>query len=162
MKLPRISFPATSRAYWLCILGALCLCPTVSLADTEYYRHTIFDNSLTPGAYFYSAAMANGGSFIEQSDSRLPVETKIFLTPPNALRMRWKSEKDGAWQAQVRVMNFRNRYPEFSGRSLYLWCFAPQAIAAADLPSIVLSTAREGLQVATFQHPLLNPWHSAR
>lgn len=157
MKLRSINFPATYRRHWLYILGALCLCPTVSLADTEYYRHVIFDNSLTPGAYFYSAAMANGGSFIEQSNSRLPVETKVFLTPPNALRMRWRSEKDGGWQAQVRVMNFRNRYPEFSGRNLYFWCFAPQAIAAADLPSIVLSTAREGLQVATFPASFTEP-----
>src|SRR5215475_8813385 len=100
MKTRKLGLPAR----WLCILGVLCLCPALSLADTEYYRHVIFDNSLTPGAYFYSAAMANGGSSIEQSDSRLPVETKIFRTPPNALRLQWKSEKDGAWQAQVRVM----------------------------------------------------------
>ena len=157
MKQQKVSFSVTSRLHWLCMLGALCLCPTVSLADTEYYRHVIFDNSLTPGAYFYSAAMANGGSFIEQSDSRLPVETKIFLTPPNALRLQWRSEKDGAWQAQVRVMNFRNRYPAFSGRNLYFWCFAPEPIAAADLPSLVLSTAREGLQVAIFPASFTEP-----
>jgi hypothetical protein len=126
------------------------LCSPVALADTEYYRHIIFDNSLTPDTYFYSSAIANGKSFIEQNNSRLPVETKTFRTPPNALRLQWRSEKDGGWEAEVRVMNFRNRPPELSGRNLYFWCFAPQAIAADDLPLIVLSTSREGLQVAEF------------
>jgi hypothetical protein len=136
----------------------LSLCSTVGLADTEYYRHTIFDNSLPSDAYFYSWAMANGASFIEQSNARLPVETKTFLTAPNALRINWRSEKDGGWEAEVRVINFRNRFPGFSGHNLYFWCFAPQPIAAADLPSLVLSTSREGLQVAespaSFTQPL--------
>ena len=52
-------------------------------ASTDYYRHMIFDNSLTPDAYFYSKGMANGSSFLELKDDRLPVETKTFLTPPS-------------------------------------------------------------------------------
>src|SRR5207244_4879677 len=40
---------------------------------------------------------------------------------------------------------------------LYSWCFAPQAIAAAELPSLVLSTAREGLQVAEFPASFTDP-----
>jgi exo beta-1,2-glucooligosaccharide sophorohydrolase (non-reducing end) len=139
---------------WLAILA---FCSTTASANTEYYRHIIFDNSLTPDAYFYSAANANGASFVEQSNSRLPVETKTFLTPPNALRLRWRSEKDGGWEAEVRVMNFRNRPPEFSGHNLYFWCFAPQTIAAADLPALVLSTSREGLQVAEFPASFTEP-----
>ncbi len=142
-----------------CLVAILSLCSTVVWADTKYYRHTIFDNSLTSDAYFYSSAIANGASFIEQSNSRLPVDTKNFLTPPNALRMSWRSEKDGGWEAEVRVMNYRNRFPEFSGHNLYFWCFAPQPIAAADLPSIVLSTSREGLQVAEFPASFTDPLH---
>ena len=69
----------------------------------------------------------------------------------------WQSEAGGGWEAEVRVMNFRNRYPEFSGRNLSFWCFAPQAIAAADMPSLVLSTAREGLQVAEFPASFTEP-----
>jgi len=142
---------------WLWLVGIISLYPTVVWADTEYYRHTIFDNSLTSDAYFYTSAIANGSSFIEQSNSRLPVETKNFLTPPNALRINWRSERDGGWEAEVRVVNFRNRFPEFSGHNLYFWCFAPQPIAAADLPSIVLSTSREGLQVAEFPASFTEP-----
>lgn len=147
--------------YWkrttCCLMGVLALCSSVAHANTEYYRHVIFDNSITPDAYFYSAAIANGSSFIENSNSGLPVETKIFRTPPNALRLHWRSEKDGGWEAQVRVINFRNRFPEFSGHNLYFWCFAPERIAGADLPQIVLSTAREGLQVAEFPASFTQP-----
>jgi hypothetical protein len=142
---------------WLFLIGMLALCPGSSRANTEYYRHTTFDNSLTSDAYFYSAAMANGNSFVEQINSRLPVETKTFLTPPNALRLQWQSQPDGGWEAEVRVANFRNRYPEVAGHNLYFWVLAPQAIAAADLPVLVLSTSREGLQVAEFPASFTDP-----
>ena len=157
MQLRRVSFQnkATMRLFLLIVF--LSLGSSAALADTEYYRHEIFDNSLTSDTYFYSSAIANGHSFIEQSNSHLPVETKMFRTPPNALRLQWRSEKDGGWEAEVRVMYFRNRYPEFSGRNLYFWCFAPQGIAAADLPSILLSTSREGLQVAEFPASFTEP-----
>jgi len=145
------------RTLCLWLFGVLSFCSAIASANTEYYRHVIFDNSLTPDAYFYSSASANGASFVEQSNSRLPVENKTFLTPPNALRLQWRSEKNGGWEAEVRVMNFRNRPPELSGHNLYFWCFAPQPIAADDLPSIVLSTSREGLQVAEFPASFTDP-----
>src|SRR5215813_6767098 len=156
MKLWKMACRTKSFVRCIFFLETL-FCSITAVADTEYYRHTIFDNSLTPDTYFYSSAIANGHSFIEQNNSRLPVETKTFLTPPNALRMTWRSEKDGGWEAEVRVMYFRNRYPEFSGRNLYFWCFAPEAIAADHLPSIVLSTSREGLQVAEFPASFTEP-----
>jgi exo beta-1,2-glucooligosaccharide sophorohydrolase (non-reducing end) len=156
MDLRRLNSLRTGIRCWLWLLGVL-FCSTAAPADTEYYRHVIFDNSLTPDAYFYSSAMANGPSFVEQLNSRLPVDTKTFLTPPNALRLQWRSEAGGGWEAEVRVIDFRNRFPEISGRDLYFWCFAPKPIAAADLPSIVLSTSREGLQVAEFPASFTGP-----
>jgi exo beta-1,2-glucooligosaccharide sophorohydrolase (non-reducing end) len=137
-----------SEPFWRWFFGILLTWSTAASGNTEYYRHVIFDNSLTSDAYFYSSAIGNGASFVEQSNSRLPVEAKTFLTLPNALRINWRSEKGGGWDAEVRVMNYRNRFLEFLGHKLYFWCFATEPIAAADLPSIVLSTSREGLQVA--------------
>lgn len=157
MKLGKLSSRTTATTRWLWLLAISLLCPAVTRANTEYYRHAVFDNSLTSDTYFYSAAMANGPSFLEQTNSRLPVDTKTFLTPPNALRLQWQSEPGGGWEAEVRVMNFRNRFPEFAGHNLYFWCFAPQAIRAADLPSLVLSTSREGLQVAEFPASFTDP-----
>ena len=130
------------------LVGAHCFAH--AQGDTDYYRHIVFDNSLTSDHYFYSWGQSSGGSLIQQQDGRLPVETKIFLTPPNALRLEWQSEPGGGWEAEVRVVNFRYRFPEFLGSNFYFWCFAQEPIAAADLPRIMLSTTREGLQVAEF------------
>ena len=129
----------------------------IAWGSTEYYRHVLFDNSLTPDAYFYSHGMANGSSFLELKDSRLPVETKTFLTPPNALRLQWQSQPGGGWEAEVRVDGHRNRFPELKGHNLYFWCFAPEAIAADDLPMLVLSNTSEGLQVAEFPGAFSEP-----
>ncbi len=135
---------------WLTILLAGFLLPTTALANDEYYRHSFFDNSLTSDFYFYSSATAFAPSTLEEKNSKLPVDTSTFLTPPNALRLEWKSMEKGNWQAEVKLVNFRNRFPELRGNSLFVWCFAPQAVAAADLPRIAFSNTGEGLQVAQF------------
>jgi hypothetical protein len=137
-------------------LGAVWF-PAIAWGSTEYYRHIVFDNSLTPDVYFYSRGMANGSSLLDLKDNRLPVETRTFLTPPNALRLQWQSKPGGGWEAEVRVVGFRNRFPEFKGHNLYLWCFAPEAIAADDLPMMVLSSTSEGLQVAEFPSAFSEP-----
>lgn len=128
-----------------------------SWANTEYYRHVVFDNSLTGGTYFYSRGLANGSSFLELDNGRLPVESKIFFTPPNALRLSWQSQPDGGWEAEVHVNEYRNRFPLFKGHNLYFWCFAPEPISAADLPALVLSNKSEGLQVAEFPGAFTEP-----
>src|ERR1700749_4894303 len=116
-----------TRTFWasakpfLLLLGLISFC-AAAWGNTEYYRHIVFDNSLTPDSYFYSAGRANGSSFLELKDRRLPVETKTFLTPPNALRIQWQSQADGGWEAEIRVQGFRNRFPEFEGHNLYFWC----------------------------------------
>ena len=121
-------------------------CFSQSGASTDYYRHVIFDNSLTPDTYFYSKGLANGSSFLELKDERLPIETKTFLTPPSALRLQWQSQSNGGWEAEIHVVGFRNRLPEIEGHNLYFWCFAPQAISADDLPQIVLSDRGSGVE----------------
>ena len=119
-------------------------------AQTGYYRHVVFDNTIGSGPYFYSHAGAIAPSQIEEENYRLPVETKIFKTPPNSLRITWQSEKGGGWDASIRLVNFRNRYPSMDGSDLILWCYSPDGISAADMPDFVLSTEAEGLQVAEF------------
>jgi len=116
------------------MLLAAFVIPSAAFANDEYYRHSFFDNSLTSDSYFYSSASAFAPSTLEQKNSKLPVDTATFLTPPNALRLAWESLENGNWQAEIKLVNFRNRFPELRGNTLFLWCFAPQAIAAADLP----------------------------
>lgn len=126
------------------------LVPTIAYGSAEYYRHVVFDNSLNADYYFYSWGQASKPSSLQQKNSRLPVESKVFITPPNAIRIEWESQPGGGWEAEVRVMSFRYRFPEMSGHNLYLWCFSPEPITADDLPHIVLSNTQGGLQVAEF------------
>jgi exo beta-1,2-glucooligosaccharide sophorohydrolase (non-reducing end) len=132
------------------IVVATLFIPTFAAADSDYYRHVYFDNSITSDTYFYSHAEALAPSQLDYTNERLPVESKTFLTPPNALRISWVSNEGGGWGAEVRLINFRYRFPAMSGKNLVLWCFTPQPIAAADLPDLTLSDTREGLQVAEF------------
>jgi hypothetical protein len=131
------------------LLVVVVLFPALAPAD-DYYLHTFFDNSLTPDTYFYSASASSAPSVLEEKDGKLPVENKVSVTPPNALRVSWQSREGGAWKAEVRLVDFRNRLPGLRGDTLSFWLYAPEAITAADLPLVVLSNSREGLQVAQF------------
>lgn len=126
-----------------------------SQADTEYYRHIIFDNSLESDAYYYSDGRASSPSSLELLHGKLPVSRDVFFTPPNALRLKWRSAPDGGWEASVRAIDFRNREMKFDGDVLYFWCFSRDEIAGDDLPRIWLSDAGRGfsraLEVGKFQ-----------
>jgi exo beta-1,2-glucooligosaccharide sophorohydrolase (non-reducing end) len=147
----------TFRVAAVVALAAAVLMPAKAQAQSDYYRHVIFDNSPTNDSYYFSRGHANGQSFLEQQDGHLPVETSNFRTPPNAIRMQWQSSPDGGWNAQISILNFRNRLPELSGHSLYFWVFAAQPISADDMPRLVLSTSSEGLQVAEFPASFSEP-----
>src|ERR1700680_2386776 len=110
----------------------------VAHADTDYYRHQFFDNSITSDAYFYSAGKPSAPSSLLLIKGKLPVETKTFFTPPNALRLEWQSAGGGGWDAELEGEKFRNREINFPGDTLYFWCFSAQGIAAKDLPLIRL------------------------
>jgi len=139
------------------LAAAVFLLPTLARAGSDYYRHILFDNSLTSDSYFYSRGQASGKSFIETQNGRLPVDTSTFLTPPNAIRIQWQSAPEGGWNAEIAVADLRNRQPGLEGKSLYFWIYAPQAIAAADLPRLVLSNSSEGLQEPEFPASFTEP-----
>jgi hypothetical protein len=124
-------------------------------ADTEYYRHILFDNSLESDAYFYSDGRASSPSSLELLHGKLPVSHSVFFTPPNALRLKWRSSPGGGWEASVRAIDFRNREMKFDGDVLYFWCLSKDEIAGDDLPRIWLSDVDRGfsraLEVGKFQ-----------
>jgi exo beta-1,2-glucooligosaccharide sophorohydrolase (non-reducing end) len=142
-------------SYAGCLSISLVLLCSWCNADTEYYRHILFDNSLESDAYYYSDARASSPSSLELLHGKLPVSRDVFFTPPNALRLKWRSVPDGGWEASVRAIDFRNREMKFDGDVLYFWCFSKDEIAGDDLPRIWLSDASRGfsraLEVGKFQ-----------
>ncbi len=119
--------------------GAAC-----SFADTDYYRHVFFDNSITQDNYFYSSGSQTSPSTLALVSDKLPVERDTVHTPPNALRLTWVSKPDGNWAAEIHVKKFRNRQHLFDGDTLAFWCYAPQAISAHDLPLVRIADTDDG------------------
>lgn len=142
----------------LTLVGGIALAAAITRADTRYYHHSFFDNSLTTDAYYYSSGRASAPSTLALVKGKLPVETKIFFTPPNALRLEWLSAPNGGWEAQIDVVKFRNREINFYGDSLAFWCFAPQGLRTADLPVIRIADTGNNfsapLKLEGFAHDL--------
>jgi exo beta-1,2-glucooligosaccharide sophorohydrolase (non-reducing end) len=122
---------------FLC-LAILVALPCGAAAASDYYNHIIFDNSITSDYYYYSGGRSVFPSTVELLSGSIPVEKKNFFSPPNALRLQWRSVAGGSWETEVRVVNMRNRPTNFLGDTLYMWCYSAEEIPAADLPAIQL------------------------
>ncbi|MFN2515155.1 MAG: glucoamylase family protein [Pyrinomonadaceae bacterium] len=128
----------------LFLLGVLFLAPNLVHAQSDYYSHLLFDNSLTPKRYYYSGGKVSEPSSLALDRNKLPVETKISFTPPNALRLQWRSLPNGGWEAALHLDRWRNREIAFRGDTLYFWCFSRERIPAAHLPRIQLQDFDRG------------------
>ncbi len=109
------------------------------LADSEYYHHVFFDNSLTNNFYFYSSGRVSLPSRLVLVDGKLPIDTQNSFTPPNALRLEWNSKPEGGWVAEIDLVAFRNRDLHFVGDTLHFWCFTPQQFATTDMPQLAIA-----------------------
>ena len=132
-------------------------------ADTAYYQRVFFDNSTTPDSYFYSRGEASIPSTLKLVGKRVPVDSENFYTGPNALRLEWNSQAKGFWSAELRLYEFRNRVLYFPGDALSFWMYSPQALAAADLPRLVLKDSNKNftqpLELGAFAKDLpANRW----
>lgn len=128
------------RVPFYCLLALCLLGPCSSaLAQDDYLNHLIFSNSITPDSDFYSEARAVAPSTLEAPSDRLPVDTRVFFSPPNALRLAWRSISGGSWDAEVRTVSMDNRPSDFRGDTLSFWCYSSQPIAAANLPRVQLT-----------------------
>ncbi len=127
---------------YACRLAALLLASLTGAAplhaDQNYSQQVFFENSLSPGAYFYSAGTVSRPSTLKLVDDKLPVETREFISGPNALELSWKSMPEGGWDAEIDLYKWRNRDIDFPGKYLYFWFYAKDDIRATDLPKIAL------------------------
>jgi hypothetical protein len=132
---------------WRFCFLILLVIPCCAVSPTDYYNHVVFDNSITPDYYYYSGGRSVTPSTVQLLSGALPVEKKNFFTAPNALRLQWQSAPGGSWEAEVRVVSVRNRPTDFRGDTLYMWCYSPEAIPAADLPFIQLEDEQHDFTV---------------
>lgn len=117
----------------------------------DYDKHIFFDNSISDQSYFYSEGSFTAPSAMTLVNNKLPVEAEHFFSPPNALRLEWKSAEGGMWNASVLISKWRNRDIDFIGDTLSFWCYAEHEISGSALPSIALE---DMLKHRTTQFPL--------
>src|SRR6266478_8632844 len=127
------------------VLAALSLISAPhSVAQTSYYRHIFFDNGPRTSSYYYSSGNAVEPSTLEVVDKKLPLSSDVYFTPPNSLRISWRSNAGGSWAAQIRVLAIRDREILFEGDTLSFWLYSEERIAALALPGLRLHDTNRG------------------
>jgi hypothetical protein len=113
------------------------------LREVVYDDHVFFDNSPADGAYEASLSYLVPPSTLETVDGKFPVDSRHFVSPPNGLRLKWRSATGGNWKMTLKFRRRRARPRDFQGDSLTFWCFSDSAISAADSPLIYLQDSAE-------------------
>lgn len=118
------------------LLAALAL-PACVLAG-EFDRHYLFANAPATGGFSGSNATCIAPSTLEAVDGRVPVATDRFTSPPNALRIRWKSAPGGDWQVRLSAQGRDWRKFEMAGDTLAFWAYADSEINESNAPRLYM------------------------
>jgi hypothetical protein len=115
-----------------------------ALTGVVYDDHVFFDNSPSDVGHDASLSYLVPPSFVETIDGKFPVDSRHFVSPPNGLRLKWRSATGGDWKMTLKLRRRRARPHDFQGDSLTFWCFSESAITAADSPLIYLQDSADG------------------
>lgn len=74
---------------------------TTCVAKADTYPEVVFSNSLVSGAYAKSHVKYSGRSWVENVKGNLLVSDTLFYTPGNSLSLKYISQYDGDWRADV-------------------------------------------------------------
>jgi hypothetical protein len=116
--------------------GAILSLGSAALATTLYERHVVFDNTRGTGWYLYSAGEAVAPSRVDLVNGKLPIETKLTHSPPNAIRLSWTSKQGGSWWASIESARIWGTQTDFSGDALTFWVYADSEIDAGSSPRL--------------------------
>jgi len=122
------------------LLGFL-LFSIATLAHGVQYRPA-FENSLSYRSFYYSEASFVSPSELELIDGKFPTDETHYVSPPNSLRLKWRSQSGGDWLMTLKV---KARYgtADFSGSSLFFWCYSETDVPADESPLIYLKDVND-------------------
>ncbi|MBI2515530.1 MAG: hypothetical protein HYV95_01320 [Opitutae bacterium] len=135
--IPVFSRPARS----LCLLTACGLALLTTAAPVRagnFDQHVLFDNALATGPYPYAETYVVAPSTLEQINGNASVVTDHFVSPPNALRLKWESAVGGDWRVTLRAPGRDWRKFAMLGDTLAFWCWSETEITAANSPRVTL------------------------
>ena len=107
-------------------------------AETFYDQHVVFDNSSSDRSFYQSEGMVVAPSKLELADDRFPVDTNHFVSPPNALRLKWTSASGGDWHMLLHAAKSYRRNLVFEGDTISFWCFSETELSPEASPWISL------------------------
>jgi hypothetical protein len=101
-----------------------------------------FDNSLSYRSFYYSDGFLISPSELDLIDRKVPTDETHYVSPPNSLRLKWRSQTGGDWLVSLKV---KARYgpADFSGGSLFFWCYSETDLPADESPFIYLNDVND-------------------
>lgn len=118
------------------IVSLFFVATSVALAQSVYERKVIFDNGLSDRGYFYTESIVVPPSHLDLLEGRVPLDRARFSSPPNALRLKWRSARGGDWRVILKVPNQYGRRLDFDGDTLYFWCFSAGELSERNCPRL--------------------------
>ncbi len=119
-------------------LTTVLLLISAASAQGDYDRHVIFDNSLPDRSYYPSHGFLVSPSELELADGKLPVQDSGCLSPPNCLRLRWRSASGGDWRVSLNARRHWGNV-EFSGGGLAFWAWSDTGLSRDESPRLSLA-----------------------
>lgn len=126
-------------------LGLVLAAAAAAHAAAPFDRHVVFANAPTGnGGYSHTRTMAIAPSTLEVVDGRLPIATDRFFSPPNALRLSWRSAPGGDWNARIAQPGRDWRKFELIGDTLAFWCWSDTEITELNSPLVYMQEPAGG------------------
>ena len=115
---------------------------TITTLAQGVHDRPAFDNSLSYRSFYYSDGYFISPSELELVDNKVPIDEAHYVSPPNSLRLKWSSQSGGDWLMSLKV---KARYgtADFSGSSLFFWCYSETDLSADESPYIYLKDAND-------------------
>src|SRR5262245_44687681 len=131
------------KLLYVLLIALTMLAPCASFAQWaqwEYDRHVVFDNSLPDRSYYRSQRSFVSPSELELVDGKIPVAQQRCVTPPNCLRLKWRSHRGGEWRVSLDLRKHWGGL-DFSGATLSFWLYSETDLPADAAPLIYLADA---------------------
>jgi hypothetical protein len=131
--------PVRILRFALLLTGAFLVFGTLEATEESAYDvHVLFANAPSAGGLPYARPAIIAPSTLELQGGRFPTETEHYVSPPNSLRLRWKSAQGGDWQIRLQAPNRKWARFNMDGGWLSFWCYSDKEITALNSPRVYL------------------------
>ncbi len=130
-------------------------------AQEHLYDYVIFKNSMMRGDYYFSKTSAQSPSSIVNVKGRLPVNSKIFHTPGNSLKLEYVNGKNGKWSVNIFRETLRGQDHFKAAKYFSFKVYSPAFGTQPEFPEVYYIFKDSSLSdKTTFATDIVNKWSS--